>query len=172
MARNPGANYLQYFRRSCYQSLPPLHDRSKSLLSKPGLKVSKGVRHEKHFNRLEDSFHDCLPSSPESISADIVREKQTDNGMQFCASSEDKIFQTETAKCEVGVQVILPLLAAENFKGNNEKTKFYIGIVNFGTLMLLFNSITKVNKLNYWQGFFKREIISDRRRETKTRTPE
>lgn len=39
----------------------------------------------------------------------------------------------------------------ENFKGNDEKIKFYIGIVNFGILMLLFNSIVKVVvKLNYW----------------------
>ena len=34
-----------------------------------------------------------------------------------------------------------------------KKTKFYIGIVNFGTLMLLFNSIAKVAvELNYWLG--------------------
>ena len=37
--------------------------------------------------------------------------------------------------------------------GNDEKTKFYTGIVNFETFMLLFNSIAKVAvKLNYWQG--------------------
>ena len=130
----------------------PLPDRSKGLLSKPGLKARKRVCLEKRFIRFEDSFHSHLPSSPTSISADIVKEKQTDTGVQFCASSEDKNFQTETATCEVGVQ------------GDDEKTKFYTGIVNFGTLMLLFNSIAKVAvKLNYWQGkdFFKR-IVSDR----------
>ena len=56
-------------------------------------------------------------------------------------------------QCEVGVQVNLPLLTAENLEGNDAKTKFYTGIVNFGTLMLLFNSIAKVAvKLKYWQG--------------------
>ena len=41
----------------------------------------------------------------------------------------------------------------ENLKGNVEKTKFYTGIVNFGSLMVLFNSIAKVAvKLNNWQG--------------------
>ena len=51
------------------------------------------------------------------------------------------------------MQVNLPLLTAENLEGNDAKTKFYTGIVNFGTLMLLFNSIAKVAvKLNYWQG--------------------
>ena len=49
------------------------------------------------------------------------------------------------------MQVNLPLLTVENL--NEEKTKFYTGIVNFGTLMLLFNSIAEVAvKLNYWQG--------------------
>ena len=130
----------------------PLPDRSKGWLSKPGLKARKGVRLEKRFNRFEDSFHDYL-SSPVSKSADILREKQTDTGVQFCASSEDKNFQTETATCEVWMQVNLPLLTAENLKGNNEKTRFYTGTVNFGTLMLLFNGIAKVAvKLNYWQG--------------------
>ena len=36
---------------------------------------------------------------------------------------------------------------------NNAKTKFYTGIVNFGTLMLLFKSIANVVvELNYRQG--------------------
>ena len=131
----------------------PLPDRSKGLLSKPGLKARKRVCLEKRFNRFEDSFHDYFPSSAVSISADIVKEKQTDTGVQFCASSEDKNVQTETATCDVGVQVNLPLLTVENLKGNDEKTKFYTGIVNFGTFMLLFNSIAEVAvKLNYWQG--------------------
>ena len=135
-----------------YHKTTIIPDRSKGLLTKAGLKARKRVCLEKRFNRFENSFHDYLPSSPISISADIVKEKQTDTGVQFCARSEDKNFQTETATCEVGVQ------------GDDEKTKFYTGIVNFGTLMLLFNSIAKVAvKLNYWQGkdFFKR-IVSDR----------
>jgi len=42
------------------------------------------------------------------------------------------------------VQVNLPLLTAENLEGDDENIKFYTGIVNFGTLLLLFNSIAKV----------------------------
>ena len=106
------------------------------MLSKPGLKARKRVCLEKRFNRFEDSFHDYLPLSPVSISADIVKEKQTDTSVRFCASSEDKTFQTETTTCEVGVQVNLPLLTAENLEGKDAKTEFYAGIFNFGTLML------------------------------------
>lgn len=47
-------------------------------------------------------------------------------------------------KCDVGVQVNLPSLTAEDLEGSDEKIKFFTGIVNFGTFMLLFNSITKV----------------------------
>ena len=36
----------------------PLPDRSKGLLSKPGLKARRSVCFEKRFNRFEDSFHD------------------------------------------------------------------------------------------------------------------
>lgn len=102
-----------------------------------------------------DSFHDYLPSKycPGTISVDIIKENGTDTGSQFCSSAEDKNVQTELATCDVGVQVDLPLLTAENLEGNDEKTKFYTGIINFGTFMLLFNSIAKVAvKLNYWQG--------------------
>ena len=68
-----------------------------------------------------------------------MKEKQTDTGVQFCASSEDKNVQTEKTTCEVGVQVNPPLLTAENLEGNDVKTKFYTGIVNFGTLK--FNAV-------------------------------
>jgi len=144
----------------------PLPDRSKD--SQSSKKPRKRIRLEKrvddsgvvnsniyHSTKFEDSFHDYLPSKycPGTISVDIIKENGTDTGSQFCSSAEDKNVQTELATCDVGVQVDLPPLTAENLEVNDEKTKFYTGIVNFGTFMLLFNSIAKVAvKLNYWQG--------------------
>ena len=82
-----------------------------------------------------------------------MKESRVDTGTQFCSSTEDKNIQAEVRKCDVGVQVNLSSLTAENLGGSFEKTKFYTGIVNFGTFMLLFNSTGKfAGKLNYWQG--------------------
>ncbi len=53
---------------------------------------------------------------------------------------------------EVGVQVNMPSLT-EDLKGNDQKTRFYTGFVNFGTFMLIFNNLLQVtDKLNYWNG--------------------
>ena len=47
----------------------------------------------------------------------------------------------------------LPLLTAEDLKGDDLKTKFYTGFVNFGTFMVIFNSLSLITgKLNYWNG--------------------
>ena len=52
---------------------------------------------------------------------------------------------------DFGVQVNLPLLTAEDLKGNDLKTRFYTGFVNFGTFMVIFNSLSLITgKLNYW----------------------
>ena len=54
---------------------------------------------------------------------------------------------------DFGVQVNLPLLTADDLKGDNLKTRFYTGFVNFGTFMVIFNSLSlKTGKLNYWNG--------------------
>ncbi len=75
-------------------------------------------------------------------------------GVQFCSSLVDKDVQTETVQVkEVGVQVNMPSLTAEDLKGNDQKTRFYTGFVNFGTFMLIFNNLLQVaDKLNYWNG--------------------
>jgi len=65
-------------------------------------------------------------------------------------------------------------LPAEDLEGSSEKINFFTGIVNFGTFMLPFNSITKeAGKLNYWQGkdSLKKRVLSSSCRETKARTP-
>ena len=47
----------------------------------------------------------------------------------------------------------LPLLTAEDLKGDDLKTRFYTGSVNFGTFMVIFNSLSLITgKLNYWNG--------------------
>ena len=62
-------------------------------------------------------------------------------GVQFCSDSVDKYVQTETTPVkEVSVQVNLPPLTAEDLEGDDQKTRFYTGFVNFGTLMLIFNN--------------------------------
>jgi hypothetical protein len=75
-------------------------------------------------------------------------------GVQFCSASVDKHVQTETVQVkEIGVQVNLPSLTAEDLKGDDQKTRFYTGFVNFGTFMLIFNNLLQVaSKLNYWTG--------------------
>ena len=47
----------------------------------------------------------------------------------------------------------LPLLTTEDLKGDDLKTRFYTGFVNFGTFMVIFNSLSLITgKLNYWNG--------------------
>ena len=62
---------------------------------------------------------------------------------------------------DLGVQVNLPLLTEivnnyvteEDLKGDDLKTRFYTGFVNFGTFMEIFNSLSLIaRKLNYWNG--------------------
>ena len=54
---------------------------------------------------------------------------------------------------DFGVQVNLPLLTAEDLKGDDLKTRFYTGFVNFGTFMVIFNSLSLITgKLSYWNG--------------------
>ena len=54
---------------------------------------------------------------------------------------------------DFGVQVNLPLLTAEDLKGDDLKTRFYTGFVNSGTFMVIFNSLSLITgKLNYWNG--------------------
>ena len=80
--------------------------------------------------------------------------------------------QTETIPVkEVGVQVNLPPLTAEDLEGDDQKTRFYTGFVNFGTFMLIFNNLLQVaGKLNYWNGKDSLPSRSNHTLKTKTDT--
>ena len=142
MGQNLGVNSLRLLPSKPPPKCPtlkrPLPDRSKDSQSRFGFKARKRVRLEKRFDdsgvvnsniyhstKFEDSFHDYLPSKycPGTISADIIKKNRTDTGSQFCSSTEDKNVQTELATCDVGVQVDLPPLRAENLEGNDEKER-------------------------------------------------
>ena len=45
---------------------------------------------------------------------------------------------------DFGVRVNLPLLTAEDLKGDDMKIRFYAGFVNFGTFMVIFNSLSLI----------------------------
>lgn len=51
------------------------------------------------------------------------------------------------------------LFIVEDLKGDDLKIRFYIGFVNFGIFMVIFNSLLLIiGKLNYWlewKGFIK-----------------
>ena len=71
----------------------------------------------------------------------------------FCSNSTNSGVQATVEMKDFGVQVNLPLLTAEDLKGDDLKTRFYIGFVNFGTFMVIFNSLSLITgKLNYWNG--------------------
>ncbi|CAB4033962.1 Hypothetical predicted protein, partial [Paramuricea clavata] len=144
-------------------SYAPVHDerRSEACLfgapSNPKLHSCENPKKfaEKLCNSFDHCFHDYLPKeafNPES--GDILRDTTRDTGVQFCSASVDKHVQTETVQVkEIGVQVNLPSLTAEDLKGDDQKTRFYTGFVNFGTFMLIFNNLLQVaSKLNYWTG--------------------
>ena len=83
----------------------------------------------------------------------MFRDGSRDTGLQFCSSSVDSEVQTKVEMKEVGVQVNLPLLTAECLQGDDQKTRFYTGFVNFGTFMVIFNSfLTLAGGINYWNG--------------------
>lgn len=45
------------------------------------------------------------------------------------------------------------LFIVEDLKGDDLKIRFYIGFVNFGIFMVIFNSLLLIiGKLNYWNG--------------------
>ena len=57
---------------------------------------------------------------------------------------------------EVGVHVNLPLLNDEDRQGGGQKTRFYTGFVDFGTFMVIFNTLSTLTgrlKLLEWKGF-------------------
>ena len=77
----------------------------------------------------------------------------TIEGVQFCSNSTNSGVQATVEMKDFGVQVNLPLLTAEDLKGDDLKTRFYAGFVNFRTFMVIFNSLSVITgKLNYWNG--------------------
>ena len=59
---------------------------------------------------------------------------------------------------DFGVQVNLPLLTAGDLKGDDLKTRFYTGFVNFWTFTVLFNSLKLITG-KLWVNFFSRTDI-------------
>ena len=93
-------------------------------------------------------------------------------GVQFFSDSVDKHVQTETIPVkEVGVQENLHPPTAQDLEGDDQKTRFYTGFVNFGTFMLIFNNLLQVaGKLNYWNGKDSLPSRSNHTLKTKTDT--
>lgn len=100
---------------------------------------------------FDHCFHDYIPAKVCTFdSGDISREGSRDTGVQFRSDSVDSGIQTEIEMKDVGIQVNLPLLTAEDLKGDDPQTRFYTGFVNFGTFMVIFTSISQIaGKINY-----------------------
>jgi hypothetical protein len=89
-------------------------------------------------------FHDYTP-----LLSPVDSMKTTEEDKTRCSRGT----QTEIEKKDFGVQVCIPSVTAEDLKGNDEKTRFYTGFVNFATFMVIFKSLEQfTEKLNYWKG--------------------
>ena len=100
-------------------------------------------------------YYEPYRSKLNQISKDlsICKDGPRDKGIQFCFNSTNSGVQATVEMKDFGVQVNLPLLTAEDLKEDDLKTRFYTGFVNFGTLMVIFNSLSPITgKLNYWNG--------------------
>ena len=105
-------------------------------------------------NNFHHCFHDYISTTSCNFdSGGISRDGSRDKGIQFCSNSTDSGVQATVEMKDFGVQVSLPLLTAKDLKGDDLKTRFYTGFVNFGTFMVIFNSLSLIiGKLNYWNG--------------------
>ena len=105
-----------------------------------------------------NNFHHCFhhyisTTSCNFDSGGISKDGSRDKGIQFCSNSTNSGVQATVEMKDCGVQVNLPLLTAEDLKGDDLKTRFYSGFVNFGIFMVIFNSSSLIaGKLNYWNG--------------------
>lgn len=109
-------------------------------------------------NNFDHCFHDYIPTKVCNFdSGDISGDGSRGTGVQLCSNSIDNGVQTGVEMKDFGVQVNLPLLTAEDLKGDDLKTRFYTGFVNFGTFVVIFTSLSQIaGKLNYsveWKGF-------------------
>ena len=105
-------------------------------------------------NNFHHCFHDYISTTSCNFdSGGISRDGSRDKGIQFCSNSTNSGVQATVEMKDFGVQVSLPLLTAKDLKGDDLKTRFYTGFVNFGTFMVIFNSLSLIiGKLNYWNG--------------------
>ena len=103
-------------------------------------------------NNFHHCFHDYISTTLCNFdSGGISKDGLRDKGIQFCSNSTNSGVQATVEIKDFGVQVNLPLLTAEDLKGDNLKTRFYTGFVNFETFMVIFNSLSLITgKLNYW----------------------
>ena len=105
-------------------------------------------------NNFHHCFHDYISTTPCNFdSGGSSKDLPGDKGTQFCSNSTNSGVQATVEMKDVGVQVNLLLLTAEDLKRDDLKTRFYTGFVNFGTFMVIFNSLSLITgKLNYWNG--------------------
>ncbi|XP_074628852.1 uncharacterized protein LOC141886548 [Acropora palmata] len=105
-------------------------------------------------NNFYHCFHDYISTTSRNFdSGGISKNGPRDKGIQFCSDSTSSGVQATVEMKDFGVQVNLPLLTAEDLKGDDLKTRFYTGFVNFETFMVIFNSLSLITgKLNYWNG--------------------
>ena len=105
-------------------------------------------------NNFHHCFHDYVSNTSCNFdSGCISKDGPRDKSIQFCSNSTNSGVQATVEMKDFGVQVNLPLLTAEDLKGDDLKTRFYTGFVNFGTLIVIFNSLSPITgKLNYWNG--------------------
>ena len=105
-------------------------------------------------NNFHHCFYDYISTTSCNFdSGGISKDGSRDKGIQFCSNSTNSGVQATVEMKDFGVQVNLPQLTAEDLKGDDLKTRFYTGFVNFGTFMVIFNSLSLIaGKLNYWNG--------------------
>ena len=102
-------------------------------------------------NNFHLCFHDYISTTPCNFDSGVSsKDGPEDKGSQAGSNSTNSGVQATVEMKDFGVQVNLPLLTAEDLKGDDLKIRFYTGFVNFGTFMVTFNSLSLITgKLNY-----------------------
>ena len=82
----------------------------------------------------------------------LTKDTQTDEPFRF--GSCKKCSATRPLLKEVGCQTVLPDITASDLKGDDKKTRFFTGFINFGTFLIFYQTLVEhfCHKLNYWDG--------------------
>ena len=99
-------------------------------------------------------FHDYISTTSCNFDSDVIsKEGPRDEDIQFCSNSTNSGVQATVEMMDIGVYGNLPLPTVEDLKGDDLNTRFYTAFVNFGTFIVIFNSLSLITgKLNYWNG--------------------